>query len=90
MTTTELTFEDIENLPDISSKAGRLRLYEIAKEAKVGETIRCPMCGVEHVKSTYHKVFCSNAKVNRVRNCKDRYHNMANEERMFRGLGKPY
>jgi len=50
-----------------------------AKTAKVGETIECPSCGKGTVKTTYHKVFCSNYKTHGKRNCKDRYHNFIRE-----------
>lgn len=64
--------------------AERTRLYEHAKAAKVGSTIACPQCGKMHVKTTYHKVFCSNGKINKSHNCKDKFWNFATEERRAR------
>lgn len=60
-------------------------LYTIAKEAKVGSTIACPNCKKMHVKTTYHKIFCSNQKTKPgKRNCKDRYWNTTDETRRER------
>jgi hypothetical protein len=49
---------------------------ETVKSAKVGDTVNCPACDREMVKTTYHKTFCSNAKTHGKRNCKDRFHNV--------------
>lgn len=38
------------------------QLYDVAKAAKVGTEIVCPVCKEKHKKTTYHKVFCSNGK----------------------------
>lgn len=60
------------------------QLYARAKAARVGSMIACPTCGKEHLKTTYHKVFCSNGKTKRGGNCKDRYWNTVDEERSER------
>ena len=53
--------------------------YEIARKAKTGSTIKCPSCGKSVVKTSYHKVFCSNQKTHRGRSsCKDKYWNTVN------------
>ncbi|MCX4279337.1 hypothetical protein [Muribaculum sp.] len=36
--------------------------------AKMGEELRCPMCGRKFVKKSYQQKFCTN-------NCKVKYHN---------------
>lgn len=65
--------------------------YEIARAAAVRSEIVCPVCGKTHIKTTYHKVFCSNqkrkrrqVKGERKRSCKDIYWNTVNEERFER------
>ncbi len=59
-------------------------LYDAAKLAKVGSTIACPTCSTEHVKTTYHKVFCNNGRTQKGGNCKDVYHNSVSETRSAR------
>jgi hypothetical protein len=66
-------------------------LYERARNAQVGTQIVCPTCGRTHVKTTYHKVFCSNQKRKRrnngrKRSCKDVYWNSVNDERRERAV----
>lgn len=63
-----------------------LRLYGETKVANVGDVVRCPGCGKEMVKLTYHHTFCSNYKTRGVRNCKDAYWNTAEEDRRERAL----
>jgi hypothetical protein len=46
--------------------------YRVAKQAKVGDTVRCPSCGTSFVKSTYQQAFCK-TKGGTV--CKDRFWN---------------
>jgi hypothetical protein len=53
-----------------------LGYYEAAKAAKVGSLIVCPTCQIRHTKTTYHKIFCSNAKTHGRKNCKDIYWNL--------------
>lgn len=60
-----------------------LRLYSEAKAAKIGSVVYCPLCGVKHTKTTYHKVFCSNGKKTK-KDCKSKYHNMIHPERLDR------
>ena len=50
-------------------------IYDASKRAKTGGTIQCPYCGNKHMKTTYHKVFCSNAKTKGRNNCKDNFWN---------------
>lgn len=61
-------------------------LYADARRAQTGATIRCPTCRRLHVKTTYHKVFCSNGRTKGKgkRNCKDGYWNFADRERCER------
>lgn len=60
------------------------RLYSQARSAKVNSTIKCPCCQKSIVKTTYHKVFCSNARTKGRKNCKDRYWNTVDESRAKR------
>lgn len=48
--------------------------YQSNKNAKVGETIVCPMCGKEFVKKQYSQAFCCGT-------CKDAYWNESNGSR---------
>lgn len=59
------------------------RLYDIAKAAKVGTDIVCPVCKTVHKKTTYHKVFCSNGKKSS-KDCKSQYWNTIHPERLDR------
>lgn len=58
-------------------------LYDIAKDAKVGTVITCPVCKEKHTKTTYHKVFCSNGRKSR-KDCKSKYWNTIHPERLDR------
>jgi hypothetical protein len=49
-----------------------VRLYEIAKQAEVGESVTCPSCGTVFIKTTSKQAFCR-SKGGRV--CKDKYWN---------------
>lgn len=60
-----------------------IELYTLAKSAKVGSVIKCPTCGKDHTKTTYHKVFCSNGKKSK-QDCKTKYHNTIHPERLER------
>ena len=60
--------------------------YDTAKAANVGDTIQCPVCGQRIVKTTYHKVFCSNQKTKKNGNCKDQYWNVVDEVRRVKTL----
>lgn len=66
-----------------SRKEHLLKLYSVAKSAKVGSVIKCPTCGKDHKKTTYHKVFCSNGKKTK-QDCKSKYHNTIHPERLER------
>ena len=50
------------------AKKKRKGLYKINKEAKVGETIECPMCHTQFTKRQYSQAFCSS-------HCKDKFWN---------------
>lgn len=81
--------DDLRELEDerIESDRDRMRnLYADARRAQVGATIRCPTCRRLHVKTTYHKVFCSNGRTKGKgkRNCKDGYWNFADRSRCER------
>lgn len=67
--------ETIVNMDDTNT------VYLESKAAKVGSEIQCPYCGTMHTKTTYHKVFCSNGKKDRSKNCKDHFWNRATETR---------
>lgn len=69
-----------------SSRDNMRALYADARRAQVGATIRCPTCRRLHVKTTYHKVFCSNGRTKGKgkRNCKDGYWNFADRKRCER------
>lgn len=59
--------------------------YDANRAAKVGSKLSCPVCGVSFLKTTYHKVFCSNQKTHRGKSsCKDQYWNVATPERKTR------
>lgn len=60
--------------------------YDIAKAAQTGSNINCPVCNKVHVKTTYHKVFCSNQKTRKGGNCKDHYWNVADDIRLVKTL----
>lgn len=59
------------------------QLYDVAKAAKVGTEIICPVCKELHKKTTYHKVFCSNGKKSS-KDCKSKYWNTIHPERLDR------
>lgn len=58
-------------------------LYNKAKRAKIKEIINCPSCGQLHLKSTYNKVFCTNARISSS-NCKDNFWNKVDPEKRCR------
>lgn len=61
--------------------------YDANRAAKVGSKLSCPVCGASFLKTTYHKVFCSNQKTHRGKSsCKDQYWNSATPERMARTI----
>jgi hypothetical protein len=60
------------------------QLYNNAKKAKVGDTIKCPACLKKHVKTTYHKIFCCNYKTVGPNNCKDNFWNFVDPEKRCR------
>lgn len=43
-------------------------VYAACKETNIGQTMTCPGCGKEIIKSSYHHTFCDQT-------CKDRYWN---------------
>jgi hypothetical protein len=49
--------------------------YNIAKNVNTGDSIKCPYCNNVHIKPTYNKIFCSNAKTRKRKNCKDMFWN---------------
>ena len=59
-------------------------IYDAAKRAKTDSMIQCPYCGNKHEKTTYHKVFCSNAKTKKRNNCKDNFWNKVDPEKRCR------
>lgn len=57
-------------------------LYKLNKEAKVGETIECPICSKKFIKRQYSQAFCCGK-------CKDDYWN-AKRDRHSVGYYKKY
>ena len=64
-----------------TAKANRVKLYETAKLAPVGECVKCPGCVKPFTKKTKSQGFCSNKGAI---NCKDFYHNAVKPERQSR------
>lgn len=56
------------------SRKKKKGLYRSNKEAKVGETIECPVCHTKFIKRQYSQAFCCG-------HCKDRFHNMRCKDR---------
>lgn len=57
-----------------NKKQKRKSLYKTNKEAKVGETIECPVCHTKFTKRQYSQEFCCGQ-------CKDKFHNMRSKDR---------
>ncbi len=53
-------------------------LYENAKSAKVGQTCKCPSCGIEFIKTNYQQAFCKSKTGTK---CKDKYWNTVTPEK---------
>lgn len=74
--------KDLEDYyKEIDAMKGR---YDAARRAETKATILCPVCKRRIIKTTYHKVFCSNAKTHGKNNCKDKYWNRVDDTRRFR------
>ncbi len=56
----------------IIGRKGMIKLYDIAKSAKIGETCVCPSCQSVFVKTNYQQAFC---KTKSGSICKDKYWN---------------
>lgn len=83
----EAADDDYRDSLDRETEKGRQEMqfaYFDAKRAQVGATIRCPVCHKLTVKTTYHKVFCSNGRTKGRGNCKDKYWNFVPEDRRMR------
>lgn len=52
----------------------RKGLYQRNKDAKVGDTIECPVCHTKFTKRQYSQAFCCG-------HCKDKFHNMRSGDR---------
>lgn len=81
--------EFMDELRDAETEGSRekmIALYNDAQRAQTGATIRCPTCQALHLKTTYHKVFCSNGRTKGKgkKNCKDGYWNFADRGRCER------
>lgn len=48
------------------------KIYNLNKEAKVGDEIKCPSCKAKFIKKSYQQVFCKTKKGSK---CKDKYWN---------------
>lgn len=59
--------------PKIKKKKG---LYKINKEAKVGETIECPICHSKFKKIQYSQAFCCSK-------CKDKFWNSKGDRHYY-------
>lgn len=80
----ETVIKEVGNRVITSERQQELtRLYEVAKAAKVGTDIVCPVCKTMHNKTTYHKVFCSNGRKTN-KDCKSKYWNTIHPERLDR------
>lgn len=66
------------------TRAEMRRLYDRAREAAVGERIRCPGCGKRFRKRYHQQKFCRSRGRG---NCKDYYHNSVHETRSIRAGG---
>ncbi len=60
-----------------SEKQKIIKQYNLNKNAEVGCTIPCPICGNLILKNCYQKVFCNKKKKGKS-NCKDKYWNLIN------------
>ena len=58
------------------AKKKRKSLYKLNKEAKVGETIECPICHTKFTKKQYSQAFCSTR-------CKDRFWNAKGDRHQY-------
>lgn len=58
--------------------------YNLNKDAKIGEDIACPCCGVIFKKKTKQQAFCSNGRTVGAGNCKDAYWNKMDENKRNR------
>lgn len=58
--------------------------YEVAKSAKVGETVSCPCCSKAFKKKHPAHTFCSNGRTKKGGNCKDNYWNLTSPKRFAR------
>lgn len=66
-------------LPEQSHKSRLFKSnYDRNKAVKVGEELRCPVCGTKVIKTTYHKIFCGRPR------CKDLYWNTVDVKRRER------
>ena len=66
-----------------NSKVEKLRLYEVAKAAKVHTVCKCPVCSKDFTKKSYQQAFCSNKGAD---NCKDSFWNRQSETRAKRAI----
>ena len=66
-----------------NSKVEKLRLYEVAKAAKVHTLCKCPTCSKDFTKKSYQQAFCSNKGAG---NCKDSFWNRQSETRAKRTM----
>jgi len=80
----EWDHKDLLAKAQAETRAKLCKRYTVASEAKIGTTIHCPVCNKAIVKTTYHKIFCSNGKTRKGGNCKDKYWNRVDENRSFR------
>ena len=67
-------FPELSKTSGGMSKKKKKGLYRSNKEAKVGETIECPVCHTKFIKRQYSQAFCCG-------HCKDRFHNMRCKDR---------
>lgn len=74
-----------DGMTDAVRKELAMGRYAHAKQARVGETIACPGCGLQMVKTTYQQVYCKD-KVRGRSNCKDFINNWFDPNRLMRAL----
>ena len=66
-----------------SGNSGNSTVYTLAEQAKVGQEVECPQCGIRFRKANKWHLFCSNNRKPRSDggNCSDDWHNTQNPER---------
>ena len=78
----EEAYEFVEENRD--EARGRMsEAYRVAKAARVGSSVECPVCSKPFKKRSYQHIFCSNKGRG---NCKDTYWNAIDPARLERAI----